>query len=141
MSTPTNPFAAMMEQAQAQMEEMAKAVNPALETFSAEGFEKLIPTMPKDWMEGMFGKGASSDGLDAKTKLLLTLAGLTCQGVQAEMPFRMAVRHAHVAGATVQEISETIAMMGMFAGLPASARAAKLAQDALADSTKKETGE
>lgn len=137
MSSPTNPFAAMMEQAQ----EMAKAVNPALETFAADGFEKLIPTMPADWMEGMFGKGLSEDGLDAKTKLLLTLAGLTCQGAQAEMPFKLTVRHAHAAGATAQEISETIAMMGMFAGLPASTRAAKLAEDALADSEKKETGE
>lgn len=137
MTSPKNPFAAMMEQAQ----EMAKAINPALESFAADGFEKLIPTMPADWMEGMFGKGLSEDGLDAKTKLLLTLAGLTCQGAQAEVPFKLAVRHAHEAGATAQEISETIAMMGMFAGLPASVRASKLAQEVLADSTKEETGE
>ena len=49
--TPKNPFEAMMAQAQ----EMAKALNPALESFSPKGFEALWPTMPKEVMEMMFG--------------------------------------------------------------------------------------
>ena len=44
MSDPTNPFEMMMRQAQ----DMAKAMNPALEQFSPKGFEGLWPTMPKD---------------------------------------------------------------------------------------------
>jgi len=39
-------FKAMMDQSQ----EMAKAFNPALETFRVKGFEDLIPTMSKDFM-------------------------------------------------------------------------------------------
>ena len=46
MSDPKTPFELMMAQAQ----EMAKAFNPALETFNPKGFEKLWPTMPKDMM-------------------------------------------------------------------------------------------
>ncbi len=129
MSDAKTPFELMMSQAQ----EMAKAFNPALTTFDPKGFEKLWPTMTKDTMEMWFGKGISKEGLDAKTRLLLTLAGLTMQGAQAETPFRMTVRHALEAGATDEEIAETIAQMSMFAGIPAMTRAMELAREVMAD--------
>lgn len=129
MSDGKTPFELMMAQAQ----EMAKAFNPALETFSPKGFEKLWPTMPKDVMEMWFGKGMSQNGLDAKTRLLLTIAGQTMQGAQAETPFRMTVRHAVEAGATREEIAETIAQMSMFAGIPAMTRAMDLAREVMED--------
>ncbi|AKO97513.1 MAG: carboxymuconolactone decarboxylase family protein [Marinovum algicola] len=129
MSAGKTPFELMMEQAQ----EMAKAFNPALETFSPKGYEALWPTMPKEMMEMAFGRGISKEGLDAKTRLLLTIAGLTMQGAQAETPFRMTVRHAMEAGATKDEIAETIAQMSMFAGLPAMNRAMELARDVMDD--------
>ena len=128
MNTGKTPFELMMAQAQ----EMAKAFNPALENFSPSGFEKLWPTMPKEIMEMAFGKGISKDGLDAKTRLLLTLAGLTMQGAQADAQIRLTVRHALEAGATKEEIAETIAQMSMFAGLPAMTRAMDLARDVMA---------
>lgn len=129
MNATKTPFELMMEQAQ----EMAKAFNPALESFSPSGFEKLWPTMPKDMMEMTFGKGLSKDGLDAKTRLLLTLAGLTMQGAQADAQIRLTIRHAIEAGASHDEIAETIAQMSMFAGLPAMTRAMELARDVMAD--------
>jgi 4-carboxymuconolactone decarboxylase len=100
----------MMQQAQ----EMAKAFNPALESFSPQGFEKLWPTMPKEVMEMAFGRGISKEGLDAKTRLLLTIAGMTMQGAQADSALRMTVRHALEAGATKDEIAETIAQCRCF---------------------------
>ncbi|MFD1509000.1 carboxymuconolactone decarboxylase family protein [Lacimonas salitolerans] len=127
MSDPKTPFELMMQQAQ----EMAKAFNPALETFNPRGFEKLWPTMPKEIMEMTFGKGISKDGLDAKTRLLITLAGLTMQGAQADTQIRMTVRHAREAGATRDEIAETIAQMSMFAGIPAMTRAMELAREVM----------
>ena len=123
MSDARNPFEAMMTQAQ----EMAKAFNPALENFSPKEFEKLWPTMPKDLMELWFGNTVNSEGLDAKTRLLLTLAGLTMQGAQNETALRQTVRHALEAGATQQHIKETIAQSSVFAGLPAMTRALDLA--------------
>ena len=127
MSAAKTPFELMMEQAQ----EMARAFNPAMTGFSPKAFEQMWPTMPKDVMEMMFGKGISKDGLDAKTRLLLTLAGLTMQGAQAEAQVRMTVRHAVEAGASKDEIAETIAMMSMFAGLPAMTRAMEMARDVM----------
>jgi 4-carboxymuconolactone decarboxylase len=129
MSDAPNPFEAMMRQAQ----EMAEAFNPAMESFSPKGFETLWPTMPKDVMEMMFGNAVNKDGLDAKTRLLLTLAGLTMQGAQADVAIRQTVRHALEAGAKKQEIVETIGQMSAFAGIPAMSRALDLAQEVMGD--------
>ncbi|MDK3016202.1 carboxymuconolactone decarboxylase family protein [Pseudodonghicola flavimaris] len=126
--TPKNPFEAMMKQAH----DMARAFNPALESFSPKGFEALWPTMPKDFMEFMFGNAFNKEGLDAKTRLLLTLAGLTMQGAQADTAVRQTVRHAIEAGAKKQEIVETIGQMSVFAGIPAMTRALELAREAMA---------
>jgi 4-carboxymuconolactone decarboxylase len=135
MTDPSNPFEAMLRQAQ----EMAKAF-PAMEAFTPKGFETLWPTMPKDVMEFWFGnKGLNPDGLDAKTRLLLTLAGLTMQGAQADTAVRQTVRHLVEAGARKQEIVETIGQMSVFAGIPAMTRALDLAQEAMADNKDDET--
>lgn len=122
-----NPFDAMMKMGQ----EWAKQVNPALESFAPKGFEDMFPTMPKDVMEAFMGKGINPEGLDAKTKLLLTLQGLTIAGANAEPQIKLTVRHALEAGATKQEIAETIAQAGMFGGVPAMTRAMELATDVL----------
>jgi len=135
MTDPKNPFEAIMTQAQ----EMAKAMNPALESFSPKGMEKLWPTMPKELMEMTFGKGVSSNGLDAKTRLLLTLAGLTMLGAQNDTQIRMTVRHAMEAGATKDEIAETIAQMAVFAGIPSMNRAMDFAREVLDESEEKDT--
>ena len=129
MSDARNPFEEMVSA----MQEMAKAMNPSLETFSPRAFEAMWPTMPRDWMEMLFGNAFNKGGLDAKTRLLLTLAGLTMQGAQAESHLRLTVRHLLEAGATRQEIVEAIGMMSVFAGLPASTRAMQLAQDVWQD--------
>ena len=128
MSTPpVNPFEAMMAQAR----EMAKSMNPALESFSPKGFEALWPTMPKEVMDFWFGNKINAEGLDAKTRLLLTLAGLTMQGAQNETAVRQTVRHAVEAGARKQEIVEAIGQMSFFAGIPAMSRALELAREAM----------
>ncbi|MEP2532836.1 carboxymuconolactone decarboxylase family protein [Shimia sp.] len=129
MTDPKNPFEAMF----AQYQDMAKSMNPALESFTPKGFETLWPTMPKDVMEMFFGNALNSDGLDAKTRLFLTLAALTVLGAQADAQIRLTVRHLLEAGATKQEIVETIGQMSMFAGIPASTRAMELAQEVLTD--------
>ena len=131
-----NPFEAMMSMSR----EWAKAMNPALEHFTPKGFEALFPTMPKDLMETFMGKGVSPEGLDAKTKLLITLSSLTIMGAQAEAQVRITVRHAVEAGATAQEIAETIGIAGMFGGVPAMTKAMELARDVLDAGAPKEDG-
>ena len=114
-------------------QDWAKSLNPALESFTPKGFETLWPTMPKDIMEGMMGNTYNPEGLDAKTKLLLTLGALTILGAQAEAQIRLTVRHAIEAGATKQEVAETIALVGVFGGVPAMTKAMELASSVMED--------
>ena len=120
----TKLFAQMLEQGQ----EMARAFNPALETFKVAGFDKLLPTLSKDMMEMWFGKTFNREGLDAKTRLLVTISALTVLGAQAEPQMRLTIRHALEAGATKREIAEVIYHMSMFGGLPAMTKALEIAQ-------------
>ncbi len=128
MSDANNPFEQWMTASQ----DWAKGVSPEFADVmrdSMKGVEDMFPTMPKEMMDMFMGKGANPDALDAKTKLLLTLQGLTIQGALAEPQITLTVRHALEAGATPREISETIGMAGMFGGAPAMTKAMELAQD------------
>ena len=125
--TDKNPFEAMMAMGQ----DWAKSLNPGMESFSTKGFEDLFPTMSKEMMETFFGKGMNPEGLDAKTKLLLTLNALTVTGALAEAQIKLTVRHLVEAGATKQEIAETIAQAAMFGGVPAMTKAMELATDVM----------
>ena len=133
MTDPTNPFAAMM----AQVQEMAKSF-PQMNAFDPKAMEAMWPTMPKDAMEAMFGNAFNENGLDAKTRLLITLAGLTMQGAQNPSALRQTVKHAREAGAHDQQILETLGMMSLFAGVPAMTRAMELAREVMGDD---ETGD
>ncbi len=126
-------FAQMMEQGQ----KMASAFAPAMEGVDVKGFEKLFPTMPKDMLEAWFGKTFNPDGLDARTRLLVTIAALTVLGAQAESQMRLTIAQALSAGATKREIAEVIWQMSMFGGLPAMQKALEIAQGVFAETEEK----
>jgi len=128
MSDAKNPFEEMMRQ----MQDMAKAF-PAMDAFSPKGFEAMMGKMPKDMMETFFGNTMNPNGLDAKTRMLLTISGLTMQGAQNDVALRQAVIHAVEAGAHKQQVIETIGQMAVFAGIPAMTRAMEIAQGVLDD--------
>ena len=120
----TRMFKTMVEQGQ----DMVRAFNPGLETFQVKGFETMFPTMSRDMMEMWFGKTFNREGLDAKTRLLVTIAALTVLGAQAEPQLRLAIRHALEAGATQREIAEVIWQMSLFGGVPAMIKALEIAK-------------
>ncbi len=124
----TDAFTKMFQQMLSSGQEMARAFNPAIEHFDPKAFEKMIPTMPADMLEMWFGRTFNRDGLDAKTRLLVTIAALTVQGAHAEPQLRLTIRHAIEAGATAREVAEVIYQMGMFGGIPAMQKALEIAQ-------------
>ena len=126
-------FAQMMEQGQ----KMAAAFAPALEGVDVKGFEKLFPTMPKEMLETWFGKTFNPEGLDARTRLLVTIAALTVLGAQVEPQLRLTIRQALTAGATKREVAEVILQMSMFGGLPAMQKALEIAQAVFAETEEK----
>ena len=125
-------FAKMMQQMMAQSHEMLRAFNPALEKLSTNELETMFPTVPAEMLELWFGRTFNRDGLDAKTRLLVTLGALTVLGAQAEAQVRLTVRHALEAGATQREIAEVIWQMSLFGGIPAMQKALELAQEVFA---------
>ncbi|OYX26995.1 MAG: hypothetical protein B7Z10_01590 [Rhodobacterales bacterium 32-66-7] len=125
-------FASMLESSQ----DMLRAFQASPDGVS--GLDKLFPTMPANLMEMWFGRTFNRDGLDAKTRLLVTLAALTVLGAQAEPQLRLTVRHALAAGATKREIAEVIWQMSMFGGIPATQKALETAQAVFAETDKLE---
>ena len=129
----TDAWTQMMTAMMAQGQEMAKAFAPALEGIDVKGFEKLFPTMPKDMLEAWFGKAFNPEGLDARTRLLVTIAALTVLGAQADAQLRLTIRQALSAGATKREVAEVVWQMSMFGGLPAMQKALEIAQAVFAE--------
>ena len=129
----SDPFTKLFAQMLAQSQEMARAWNPALEHFDMRALEKMVPIMPADMLEMWFGKTFNREGLDAKTRLLLTIGAITVQGALAEPQLRLTIRQALSAGATNREIAETIYQMSMFGGLPAMQKALEIAQSVYAE--------
>ncbi|MAQ39173.1 hypothetical protein BMI91_01990 [Thioclava sediminum] len=124
----TDDFSKLFSNMMEQSAEMARLFNPALESFNPAAMEKLFPTMSKDMMEMWFGKTFNREGLDSRTRLLVTIAALTVLGAQADSQLRLTIRHALEAGATQREIAEVIFQMSMFGGVPAMTRALEIAQ-------------
>jgi 4-carboxymuconolactone decarboxylase len=136
----TKFFQAMMEHSQ----KMAAAFAPALEGLDVKGFEALFPAMPKEVLETWFGKTFNPEGLDARTRFLLTVAALTVLGAPNETQLRLTLRQALAAGATQREIAEVIWQMSMFGGLPAMQKSLDIAQSVFAETAPKageKTGE
>ncbi len=126
-------FAKMVAAMMAQGQEMAKAFAPAMEGMDVKGFEKLFPAMSPEMLEMWFGKTFNPEGLDARTRLLVTIAALTVLGAQAEPQLRLTIRQAITAGATRRHIAEVIWQMSMFGGLPAMQKALEIAQSVFAE--------
>jgi 4-carboxymuconolactone decarboxylase len=129
----TEAYAKMIQQLMESGQEMMRAFNPALENLQVGGIDKMFPTMPANVMEMWFGRTFNREGLDAKTRLLVTIAALTVLGAQAEPQLKLTVRHALEAGATEREIAEVIWQMSMFGGLPAMQKALEAAQAVFAE--------
>jgi len=128
-----NDFNKLFEQMMEQGQKMVRDLNPAMENFQAKGFEGMNATMPKDFMEMIWGNTINKDGLDAKSRLMAMIAGMTVQGAPIEPMFKSTVSHALEAGASQQEIAETITQMSMLGGLPAMTRALQFAQAVFAE--------
>lgn len=128
---PQNPFEALFAQAQEMSQDWVRSVNPAMASFMPQHFDKMWPTAPAEMLEAFMGKQFNPEGLDAKTRLLLTLQGLTIQGAVAEPQIRLTVRNVMSAGATAQEVAETIGLAALFGGVPAMHKAMEIAKDVI----------
>ena len=137
----SDDFASMMQKMMQQGQDMARAFAPSFGEAMAFGdpkaVEKLFPAMPKDMLDLFFGKTFNPEGLDARTRLLVTLAAVTVLGPVGEPQLRLTIQNALAAGATKREIAEVIWQMSMFGGLPATQKALEIAKGLFAETEEK----
>jgi len=133
----SDDFAAMMKKMMEQGQEMAKAFTPSFTGVDPKAFEKFFPAMPKDMLDMFFGKTFNPEGLDARTRFLVTVAALTVLGPVGEPQLRLTIQNALAAGATQREIAEVIWQMSMFGGLPATQKALEIAKALFAETEEK----
>ena len=130
-------FAKLFQQMMEQGQTMARAFTPPFTGVDAKAFEKMFPAMPKEMLEAFFGKTFNPEGLDARTRFLVTIAALTVLGPVGETQMRSAVQNGLAAGATQREVAEVIWQMSMFGGLPATQKALEVAQAVFAETEEK----
>ena len=105
-----------LEKGRAHVAEM----NPDLESTLSLRYDTLVPGMAESVMEWAYGRHYARDGLDRKTRQLCTIAALTALGGQTMPQLKINIEHTLAAGASPQEISETIWQMAVYGGPPPS---------------------
>ena len=132
-------FAKMYQQMMEQTAEMARKFAPeAAKMFSPKAFEAMMPGMGQSFLETFFGNTVNVNGLDAKTRFLVTIAGLASQPAMQVPQLKLAIESARVAGAGKQEITEVIMQMSMFGGMPVTTQALQAALEVFQEEDGKE---
>ena len=104
-----------MKQGQEMAEQMGKDFAQNQSAW-ADQVKTMMPEGMADMAQGMVG-----EGIDAKTRSLATIAGLTAKGADDAVSLTTAINAAVAAGASKREISETILQMtaiGAVTGVP-----------------------
>lgn len=125
MSSDQNPY----EQMFSFVNEVFKNAGMDSSDLSVGEYAKRGPTMPKEAMEFLFGNTFNKLGLDAKTKLFLTLAGILAQGMQSEQVLRQTIRHLREAEVSAENISEAIMLLSLFSGPLVTTKALKITNE------------
>jgi 4-carboxymuconolactone decarboxylase len=120
-------FAKMFQQMMDQTAEMAQKFAPDAKAFSPAAFEAMMPGVGQSFLEMAFGNTINKMGLDARTRFLVTIAGLASQPVLMVPQLKLAIESARIAGARKQEITEVIMQMSLFGGMPATTQALQAA--------------
>jgi 4-carboxymuconolactone decarboxylase len=118
----------LMQQMMEQSQQMAARLQPGAGDLPRQGVRGSGADHVQGFHGDGFGRTFNREGLDAKTRMLVTIGALTVLGAQAEPQLKLSIRHALEAGATKREIAETIWQMSMFGGLPAMQKALEIAQ-------------
>jgi len=122
-------FAKMFQQMMDQTAEMGKKFSADPKLFTPAAFEAMMPGMGQSFLEMAFGNTMNKQGLDAKTRFLITIAGLSSQVALQVPQLKLAIESARVAGARKQEITEVIMQMSMFGGILVTTQALQAALD------------
>lgn len=99
---------------------MAERLNPGVEPALERRYGHLLPGIGETVVDFAFGRVYDREGLDLKTRMIATVAGLTALGGQTRPQLKVNIAAALRAGAGRREIAEAIWQMSLYGGLPAA---------------------
>ncbi|WP_233192689.1 carboxymuconolactone decarboxylase family protein [Acidimangrovimonas sediminis] len=99
---------------------LAETLNPGMEAALVARYDRWLPGAVAETVVG-HGMGAvySREGLDLKTRLLVTVGALAALGGQTRPQLKVNIGSALRAGAAPREITEAIFQMHLYGGMPA----------------------
>lgn len=97
--------------------EMLKIMNPDSYKQLADSLEDIAPDMARFIAEFPYGDIYTRQGLDLKTRELVTIAAVTVLG-SAQTQLRSHIKGALNVGCTREEIVEVLIQMAVYAGFP-----------------------
>ena len=92
-------------------------------------FRELSPTFEHEVVSVVFGRTWSRDAIDPKTRSLCSIGILAALGRHGALRIVMGI--ALSSGATVEEITEALLQVGIYAGYPAAFDALPILQEVL----------
>ena len=101
----------------------SEAAMPGLEKALADRYDALLPGFSEWQIASVYGGVYARDGLDARSRQIATIAGLTAIGGQTSPQLRIHVKAARDMGISQREISEVIMQMSLYGGFPATVNA------------------
>lgn len=103
--------------------------NPDLEKTLSDRYNDNVPDFAETLIEYAYGRIYAREGLDMKTRQLITIGALTALGGQTTPQLKINIEHALAQGATKTEIYETIMQMSIYGGMPATINALNSANE------------
>lgn len=98
---------------------LSEQVNPGMEDALMARYDALVPGLSRTVVDVAYGQFYARGGVDEKTRLLATIAGLTALGGQTRPQLKVNIASARAVGASREEISEIIFQMTLYGGFPA----------------------
>lgn len=104
--------------------DLAQSLNPGMEAALRDRYGDWLPDAVAETVVGhAMGGVYARDGLDLRTRLLVTVGALAAMGGQTGPQLKVNIASALRAGATAREICEAIFQMHLYGGMPATINA------------------
>ena len=107
--------------------ELSETLSPGLENALEKRYGELLPEMPRDLVEFVYGHHYARPGLSLRDRCLATISALTALGGQTAPQLRLHIEGGLKAGLSKSEIGEAIWQMSLYGGFPASINALNIA--------------
>ena len=99
---------------------LSERFNPGMEAALEKRYGDLVPGLSKSVVDFAWGQQYGREGLDEKTRWLVTVGALTALGGQTRPQLKVNIKAALEAGASQREIGEAIWQMALYGGFPAA---------------------